>query len=81
VVRHKDGRQVFLAPELEMFGRKLLSAAPYCGHCPQCLGPQAVHLNRGCKLCGGLGWLTRGGFDACPESLRLQLYAMRDKKT
>jgi hypothetical protein len=81
VARHKDGKQVFHAPELEAFGRKLLSAAPFCGHCPQCLASPAVHLNRGCKLCGGLGWLTRGGFDACPESLRAQLYALRDKKT
>jgi hypothetical protein len=74
VFRHREGKQMFHAPELEMFAKKLRSAAPYCGHCPQC----RIMQTRACKLCGGRGWLTREGFDACPESLRSQLYALRD---
>jgi hypothetical protein len=74
VLRHSEGRQMSHAPELEMLAKKLRLAAPYCGHCPQCRNVQT----RACRLCGGRGWLTREGFDACPESLRLQLYALRD---
>jgi hypothetical protein len=66
VRRFQDGRVRFSAPELQAFGQRLRSAAPYCGLCPRCRTRYAGRTHPACKLCGGRGWLSSSEFEACP---------------
>ena len=68
IPRMNDGRRVLFAPELEGFVRKLSAAAPHCSFCPLCQPQPAIEPQRGCKLCGGRGWLSKGAFDRCSAS-------------
>jgi hypothetical protein len=77
VQKIRDDKPLFYAPEMQVFGTKLTSAAPHCGYCPRCQPRHAGRPHPTCKLCGGRGWLTKGEFALCTSQERAELERLR----
>lgn len=50
---------------------KVLAYRPHAASCPYC--EHEGKRNPGCKACLGLGWVTKGTWDAAPEDYRLAI--------
>src|SRR5262249_51108396 len=72
-----DGQVGFACPALRVSRGQLAAAEPYCAYCPRCQQAHPGWAHPACKTCGGQGWTTRAAFEACQNSERQPILAMR----
>jgi len=66
----------FICADLRSCAAKLAAAEPYCTYCPRCFPGYPDQPYRGCPICGGRGWTTKPGFEACTQKERENLLAL-----
>jgi hypothetical protein len=76
-----EGQAGWACPMLRLGRSKLLAAEPYCAYCPRCQRAYPGQTHPACKVCGGRGWTTRAAFEACPDSDRQSVLAMRSAES
>jgi len=65
------------SPDLDQVAATVRACRPYCSICPYCHHKHPGKADWACKVCRGLGWVTKAEFDSAPEDYRKAVLALK----